>query len=132
MKEAQDWLMLVFSQDWLNVLLALFGFMMTILFVIAQFTPGDGFDWRSIVARRTFVNGRAFWTIDPGKLWQAGGFVFTTYGFVQLIGKGALSDLYLMVYAVAWLGAPGINQIVASKFPVQPGTVIQPEPEPKP
>lgn len=122
------WLGLIFdvfgNADWLNVLLIGTAFVIVLLLLIGQFHPGDGFDMRSLVARRSFDSGREFWTVDPGKCYQFGGFLVTTWGFIALIGKGALSDMYLAIYAVAWLASPGINQIVASKFPVAPGSVI--------
>lgn len=125
------WLGLIFDlfgkANWLDVLLIGTAFVIVILLLVAQFHPGDGFDMRSLVARRAHVEGREYWTVDPGKCYQFGGFLVTTWGFIVLIGKGALSDMYLAIYAVAWLASPGINQIIASKFPVTPGTAL-PEP----
>lgn len=122
------WLGLIFDlfgkANWLDVLLIGTAFVIVGLLLIAQFHPGDGFDMRSLVARRERVDGREYWTVDAGRCYQFGGFLVTTWGFIVLIGKGALSDMYLAIYAVAWLASPGINQIVASKFPVAPGTTL--------
>ena len=122
------WLGLIFDlfgkANWLDVLLIGTAFVIVGLLLIAQFHPGDGFDMRSLVARRERVDGREYWTVDAGRCYQFGGFLVTTWGFIVLIGKGALSDMYLAIYAVAWLASPGINQIIASKFPVAPGSVI--------
>ncbi len=114
--------------DWLNVLLIGSGFIVMAFLMVAQLRPGDGFDMRSLVATRTVTpTGRDYWTVTA-KAYQFGGFMVTTWGFISLIGKGALSDLYLTIYAAAWLASPAINQIVASKFPVTPGTAL-PEPQ---
>ena len=122
------WLGLIFDlfgkANWLDVLLIGTAFVIVGLLLIAQVRRGDGFDLRSLVARRSFETGREYWTVDPGKCYQFGGFLVTTWGFIVLIGKGALSDMYLAIYAVAWLASPGINQIIASKFPVTPGAAI--------
>lgn len=130
------WLGLIFDlfgkANWLDVLLIGTAFVIVILLLVAQFHPGDGFDLRSLVARRAQVNGREYWTVDPGKCYQFGGFLVTTWGFIVLIGKGALSDMYLAIYAVAWLASPGINQIISSKFPVAPNTVINTPPPSSP
>ena len=114
--------------DWLNVLLIGSGFVVMALLVVAQFTAGDGFDMRSLLAQRSVVDGHEHWTVLPGRAYQFGGFLMTSWGFVVLITKGALSDLYLGIYAVAWLASPAINQIVASKYPVTPGTAMPPAP----
>lgn len=126
------WLGLIFDlfgkANWLDILLIGTAFVIVILLLVAQFHPGDGFDMRSLVARRERVDGREYWTVDAGRCYQFGGFLVTTWGFIVLIGKGALSDMYLAIYAVAWLASPGINQIIASKFPVTPGAVIPDQP----
>lgn len=127
------WLGLIFDlfgkANWLDILLIGTAFVILLLLLIAQFTRGDGFDMRSLLASRVIgERGREYWTIQPGKCYQFGGFLVTTWGFIVLIGKGALSDMYLAIYAVAWLASPGINQIIASKFPVTPGAVIPDQP----
>ena len=117
--------------DWLNFLLIATGFVILVLLLVAQFRKGDGFDMRSMFASRTGGACGDVWTVEPGRVFQTTAFLVTTWGFIHVTVRDKLTEVYLLVYVVLWAGSRAMNHIVASKFPVQPGTNIeQPTPPP--
>lgn len=118
--------------DWLNFLLIATGFVILILLLVAQFRKGDGFDLRSMFAGRTNGPCGDLWTVEPGRVFQTTAFLITTWGFVHVTVRDKLTEIYLLVYVVLWAGSRAMNQIVASKFPVQPGTNLESPPPASP
>jgi hypothetical protein len=99
------------------------------LVLIAQFTPGDGFDMRSMLASRSLgQNGVERWTVDPGRVFQTGSFLVTTWAFIWTVTHDKLTEFFLLVYVGLWAGTRAVMQIIASKFPVTPGAVIPDQP----
>lgn len=132
MGQFKDWLLLIFAQDWLNILLALSGLLGLLLLTFWQIRPGDGFDLRSMMATRSLVDRAEYWTVERGRVFQTGAFLLTSWGFIWVTTHDKLTEVYLALYVALWAGSSAMNQVIASKFPAQPGTVIPPEPEPKP
>lgn len=116
--------------DWLNFLLIATGFVIVIMLLVAQFRKGDGFDMRSMFASRTGGACGDVWTVEPGRVFQTTAFLVTTWGFIHITVRDKLTEVYLLVYVVLWAGSRAMNQIVASKFPVQPGTNLEQPPQP--
>lgn len=114
--------------DWLNFLLVGTGFAIVFMLLIAQFRKGDGFDMRSMFARRDVVDGLESWTVEPGRVFQTTAFLVTTWGFITITVRDKLSEWYLLVYVVLWAGSRALNQIVASRYPVAPGTFLDSAP----
>lgn len=112
--------------DWWNALGVILGFALFAMLVLWQLVPGDGMDFRMLLADWV-GNGHGQWVVRPGKCWQAGAFIVTTWVFVKLGEKGGLSEFFLLIYAVAWIGSPVINRIVAAKYPV-PDALGEPAP----
>lgn len=133
MGQFKDWLLLIFAQDWLNIILTLTALAALGLLMLWQLRPGDGFDLRAMLASRTLRAGQAdYWTVEPGRVFQTGAFMLTSWAFVWVVTHDKLTELFLLLYVALWAGSRAMNQVIASKFPAQPGTVIAPEPEPKP
>lgn len=135
MEHIKDWLLLIFAQDWLNLLLAAFGVLAFLLLVWWQLRRGDGFDLRALLASRTQRNGEDWWTVEPGRVFQSGAFITTSWAFIWQVTHDKLTETFLFLFVALWAGSRAINQIVASKFPVAPGTSLPTEPpavEPKP
>ena len=136
-KEATDWLPwlgLAFDVmgkvDWLNVLLISGGFVVLVMLMVWQFTPGDGFDMRSMFASRAVgPSGAERWTVDPGRVFQTGAFCFTSWALVWVVTHDKLTEIFLFVYVGLWAGTRAVNQIIASKFPVAPGTALPEQPQ---
>lgn len=118
------WLGLLFDVfgkvDWLNALAVVGAFAVLAMLIIWQLVPGDGMDFRMLLADWVIDENkkRGQWVIRPGKCWQAGAFLVTTWAFVKLVEKSGLSEFFLLIYSVAWIGSPVINRIVAAKYPV--------------
>lgn len=111
--------------DWLNALLLMTAAIVIALLLIAQFTPGDGFDMRSMFAKRDIDHGRELWTVEPGRVYQTGAFGLTTWAMVWLVTHDKLTETFMLGYVALWAGSRALNQIIASKFPVQPGTTLE-------
>lgn len=130
METLKDWMLLLFAQDWLNVLLALFGLLAFLLLVWWQLRRGDGFDLRALLASRTHRDGEDWWNVEPGRVFQTGAFIITTWAMVWLVTHDKLTEVFLFLYVVLWgVGTRAVNQIIGNKFPIQPGTVLT-EPAP--
>lgn len=116
---ARDWIMMLFGFDWLNVLLVAAAGYAFLLLVFWQVRSGDGFDMRAMLARQEDTGK---WTVVPGRVYQSGAFVVTTWAFIWSVTHDKMNEWLLLVYVALWAGSRAINQIVASKYPVAPGT----------
>lgn len=136
MEQFKDWLLLIFAQDWLNIILALFGMFAFCLLAFWQLRPGDGFDLRSLLASRAQRDGEDWWNVEPGRVFQSGAFVITTWAMIWQVTHDKLTEVFLFLYVALWGGSRAINQIIASRYPVAPGTSLPseapPAVEPKP
>jgi hypothetical protein len=110
--------------DWLNALLLVTAAIGVLLVLVAQMRKGDGFDMRSMFAARSVVDSRDYWTVEPGRVFQTGAFVFTSWALVWVVTHDKLTEVFLFVYVALWAGSRAMNQVIASKFPVTPGTAL--------
>lgn len=126
------WLGLLFDVlakvDWLNALLLVTGAIIVALLLVAQFRPGDGFDMRSMFASRTGGAHGDVWTVEPGRVFQTGAFMVTTWALIWQVTHDKFTDTFLFIYVALWAGSRAMNHVIASKFPVQPGTSLDPPP----
>ena len=127
------WLGLAFDiferTDWIKVLMVLFAFFAMGLLAFWQLTPRDGFDLRALGADKVArPNGEIQWEVRPGKLFQTGAFVYTTWQMISLTSSGHMTEWYFAMYAVLWAASPVMNRIALSKFSVPSDTPPGDEP----
>lgn len=107
---------------WINVFGSLGIVLVLTLLFIAQFTRGDGFDFRDLVADRL---PQRKWVINRSKFFQTGAFFATTWGFCWLVNRNQLSEMFLLIYAAAWIGSEAVNLLVKAKAGTMANTVTQ-------
>ncbi len=124
-QSVKDWIMLFFNFDYTNILLVTVAGYAFMLVVYWQINRNDGFDMRAMLARAE-ANGQ--WIVEPGRVFQTGAFLVTTWAFITLVSRDKLTTEMALGYIVLWAGSRALNQITASKFPVAPGTSIIDQP----
>lgn len=105
--------------SWTDVLLVITGFFVLSLGIFWQLNPGDGFDWRGLVADRS-VNQHAHvtWTVRPGKTFQTGCFLFSSWFFIKNgVNEKPFPEWFIALYFISWAGSTALNQWAASRFP---------------
>jgi hypothetical protein len=111
-KWQEDWLLaftLVLDKasgwDWLNILLISGGFFVLGLMMYWQLQRNDGFDLRELFAIQ-HREKPPLWRVAPGKCFQTGAFMITSWGFVTVTVHDKLTEMYLVLYAVCWAASP--------------------------
>lgn len=102
--------------QWIHVF-GVVGFLTVFTFMmVGQFTSGDGFDFRDLVAKRLpEIKGKIQWKLETDKVYKTTAWLVMTWGFVWLVVSDNLSELYLTIYAVAWIGNTAVDRLSAAK-----------------